>query len=142
MTKATYTGLVEATPEGVGISFPDLPGCVSWSEDGTDLIQHAEEALSLHLEGMAEDGMVIPAPTPVGKLVKEAYQETNREVVYAMVTVEAPDASERVNIYLAKSLLERIDSYCREEGVNRSAFFVQAARTQLGMMRTGTKRFG
>ena len=35
-----------------GISFPDLPGCVSSGRDQAELMLMAKEALELHLEGM------------------------------------------------------------------------------------------
>jgi len=39
------------------------------------------------------------------------------------VGVTPPDQSERVNVYLPKALIERIDRAAAELGMNRSSFF-------------------
>ena len=39
-----------------GVSFPDLPGCVTAGKTLDEARANAEEALALHLAGMAEDG--------------------------------------------------------------------------------------
>ena len=45
-----------------GVSFPDLPGCVTAGATLEEARAMASEALALHLEGMAEDGDAIPEP--------------------------------------------------------------------------------
>ncbi len=58
MAKVTYIALVEAGDGGgFGVIFPDLDGCVGWGETQDDAVANAREALSLHLEGMAEEGL-------------------------------------------------------------------------------------
>jgi predicted RNase H-like HicB family nuclease len=124
MSKRTYIAMFETDAEGgYGITFPDLPGCVSYGDTLEQAARNAEEALSLHLEGMAEDGVALPEPSSIGAVFDIAL----RDVVWTAVTVEAPDASERVNIYMPKSLLERVDRYAAENGLNRSAAMAMAA---------------
>ncbi len=53
-------------------------------------------------------------------------------MLYVGVEVEGPDAAERVNVYLPKSLLERIDWFSKASGMNRSGFFGLAARHYMG----------
>ncbi len=48
---------------GIGVVFPDLPGCVSQDDNYERAFKGAREALSLHLSGMIEDGEAIPAPS-------------------------------------------------------------------------------
>ena len=43
-----------------GISFPDLPGCISAGDSRNEMLANAHEALALHYEGMAEDGQLFP----------------------------------------------------------------------------------
>lgn len=40
-----------------GVSFPDLPGCVSAGSTLDEAVLMAREALSLHLVGMIDDGI-------------------------------------------------------------------------------------
>ncbi|WP_291720295.1 type II toxin-antitoxin system HicB family antitoxin [Magnetospirillum sp. 64-120] len=46
-----------------GISFPDFPGCVTADPDLQTALNQAAEALSLHVDGMLEDGEAIPLPS-------------------------------------------------------------------------------
>ena len=45
-----------------GVSFPDFPGCVSDGDTEEEAIRRGREALTFHIESMAEDGEEIPAP--------------------------------------------------------------------------------
>ncbi len=130
MATKTYAAMFEPTDGGFGISFPDLPGCVSFGEDLEACMRNAEEALSLHLEGMAEDGDKYPDASHYGDLVGN--MNVPQGVVWASIKVEAPDAADRVNVYLPRSLLERVDRYVAEHApMNRSTFFSDAARAHL-----------
>ena len=50
-----------------GVSVPDLPGCFSAGETLGEAINNAQEAISSHLEILAEDGTVAPAPVEIDK---------------------------------------------------------------------------
>lgn len=131
MAKRTYPIMLQPAEGGYGVIFPDLPGCVSFGGDYDTAISGAEEALSLHLEGLAEDGEAFPDATPMADLILD-HPDRTADTVWALASAEAPDTSERVNIYMAKSLLERIDRFVGAEGGrNRSTFFSIAARRYL-----------
>ena len=135
MAKVTYIALVEAGADGFGAAFPDLDGCVGWGETQDDAVANARQALSLHLEGMAEEGLDIPAPSDlraIAKVVAANHAADQPPVLYVGIEVEGPDAAERVNVYLPKSLLERIDGFAKASGLNRSGFFGLAARRYMG----------
>lgn len=63
MKKVTYFAVFEGAKDGFGIYFPDLPGCISMGDTFDDAMANAEEALGLHLWGMAEDNESIPEPS-------------------------------------------------------------------------------
>ena len=46
-----------------GVSFPGLPGCVTAGTSLDEARSFAEEALALHLSGMARDGEAVPEPS-------------------------------------------------------------------------------
>ena len=60
-----YIGLVhKETDSDYGVSFPDLPGCITAGRTIEEAGEMAAEALALHLEGLAEDGgEKIPPPS-------------------------------------------------------------------------------
>jgi antitoxin HicB len=45
------------------IKFPDLPGCMTQVEDGTEIAAMAEEIRTLWIEGEYADGRSIPEPS-------------------------------------------------------------------------------
>lgn len=53
--------------EDAGTNFaayvPDLPGCVATGATKEEVRQLIGEAIEMHLEGMAEDGLPIPEPS-------------------------------------------------------------------------------
>jgi predicted RNase H-like HicB family nuclease len=56
-----YIGLIHKDASSdYGVSFPDFPGVITAGKDLDDARALAEEALALHVEGLIEDGEVIP----------------------------------------------------------------------------------
>ena len=61
MAVKQYPALLEQTESGSwGIFFPDFPGCVSAGDSSDEAMALGAEALAFHVEGMQEDGDVIP----------------------------------------------------------------------------------
>ena len=63
MRKVTYLAVFELTSGGYAVSFPDLPGCISYGSSFEQAQREAEDALGLHLYGMEKDGDPIPPPS-------------------------------------------------------------------------------
>ena len=109
-----------------GVSFPDLPGCVTAGVDLDDARRMAEEALALHLAGMAEDEEPIPEPSSLEAVMAD---RENRDAV--AILVKAPPAiakAVRVNMTIPEDELERIDKFAAKHGYTRSGFLLQAAK--------------
>jgi predicted RNase H-like HicB family nuclease len=49
---------------------PDLPGCVAAAETIEETEKLIGEAIAVHIPGMREDGLEIPAPTSILKEVE------------------------------------------------------------------------
>jgi predicted RNase H-like HicB family nuclease len=70
MQQRYFTAIIEGGGKrGYGVYFPDLPGCVSAGDTIEEAARNAEEALSLHLRGIVEDGDEIPAATVPERIV-------------------------------------------------------------------------
>lgn len=66
----TYIGLIHKEPDSdYGVSFPDLPGCITAGSTLEESREMAAEALALHIEGMAYAGMEIPKPSSADAVV-------------------------------------------------------------------------
>jgi predicted RNase H-like HicB family nuclease len=58
-----YAIVVESAGGNLAAYVPDLPGCVATADTADELARLIREAIELHLEGLAEDGLPIPPPT-------------------------------------------------------------------------------
>ena len=131
MAILTYPAVLERSASGYGVSFPDLPGCVSAGETYEAAVLQACDALSLHLEGMAADGEAYPERSSA-KAVQQAYPDLWRQGGHiALILAAAHDRGVRVNVHLSNVLLDRIDRFSDAHGLNRSTFFAIAARQYL-----------
>ncbi len=57
-----YMVIYERGPASWGAYVPDLPGVISVGDSRAEVERLIEEAIQLHLEGMREEGLPIPAP--------------------------------------------------------------------------------
>jgi predicted RNase H-like HicB family nuclease len=109
-----------------GVSFPDLPGCVTAGTDLDEARNMAEEALALHLEGMEADHDPIPEPSSLEAIMQD---RENHDGVAILVKAPAKAAKAvRINVTVPENELEEIDRYAAEQGYSRSGFLVHAAK--------------
>ena len=129
MKRRLYPAVLERGPRGTfGAWFPDFPGCVAARKSQEETIEAAEQALAQAVDGLAEHDRALPVPTPIEHI---ALPRGCDLVAYFIVGVDPPDPSERVNVYLPKSLIGQIDRRAAELGMSRSSFFGLAASTAL-----------
>ena len=131
MKRRLYPAVLERGPKGTfGAWFPDFPDCVAGGRSQEEAIERAENALGQAVDGLAEHERPLPEPTPIDRIVLPKGCDF---VAYFIVGVDPPDPSERVNVYLPKSLIGRIDRRAAELGMSRSSFCGLAATKALGM---------
>ncbi|MCL2323206.1 MAG: type II toxin-antitoxin system HicB family antitoxin [Oscillospiraceae bacterium] len=67
MKKDSYTfpAIFNYSNEGIAISFPDLPGCLSCADNDVEALYMAKDALTGHLLMYEDDNDEIPEPTPL-----------------------------------------------------------------------------
>ena len=58
-----YAIVIEDAGTNLAAYVPDLPGCVATGETEEEIGRLIREAIAMHLEGMAEDGVPIPEPS-------------------------------------------------------------------------------
>ena len=121
MPKRFYPAVLERGEGDVfAIWFPDFPGCVAAGHSQEEAAARAEEALTNALHEAAESGAAPPEPTPFGAIAVPAEADV---VTFLMLGANPPDPSERVNVYLPKSLIERADALGAGWGMSRSSLF-------------------
>lgn len=129
MKRRLYPAVLERGPKGTfGAWFPDFLGCVAAGRSQEDTIERAERALAQAIDTWAEQGKPLPDPTPIERIVPPKGCSV---VAYFIVGVDPPDPSERVNIYLPKSLIASADKRAAEHGMSRSSYFGFAVKMAL-----------
>lgn len=58
-----YVVIFEKGENSYGASVPDLPGCIAVGETMDEVRELIAEAIAFHIEGLREDGDVVPSPT-------------------------------------------------------------------------------
>jgi predicted RNase H-like HicB family nuclease len=123
-----YPALIHKEPgSDYGVSFPDLPGCVSAGTTLEEAHEMGAEALQGHLEVMLEAGDPIPAPSALEDVYELARQDSD-VVGVAILRARLPGAAKRINITLDEFLLKDIDHHAEALGTTRSAYLAEAAR--------------
>ena len=112
-----------------GVSFPDLPGCISAGSTLDEARVLAAEALALHLAGLQEDGDAAPEPSSLDVIMSDP--ENRGGVAILVDPPRSEGKSLRLNITLADDLVEQIDRHAEAHGLTRSGFLARAARLEL-----------
>lgn len=116
--KITYPALFEYAGGVIGVSFPDLPGCVTSAPTEEEAIEEAREALIFHLEGMLDDGEEFPRASKLRDV------RAGKDMVVVLIDGPRPDKLERVNFSTQASKLAMIDKLATAHGMTRSAWMV------------------
>lgn len=127
MAAVIFSAVVQPKPEGgYAAAFPDLSGVTVSGADMAQLLANAREAVTTHLQKLADDGLEWPKPTPAEQLRPEP------PAFALLVDVEVEDPPVRVNISIGEQLLKRLDAAAAARGASRSGFIAQAVRASLG----------
>jgi len=128
---ANYIAIVhKETKSDFGVSFPDFPGCITAGNNIDEAKDMAQDALSLHIRGVLEDGDQLPVPSKL----EDIMADPDYALATAYLVVSVPDArprTVRVNITLPEMTLKQIDAAAKKRGMSRSSFLVHAARNAL-----------
>jgi len=65
-----YMVVIERGDTSWGAHVPDLPGCVAIGETRAEVVRLIREAIELHIEGLRQDGLPVPAPSSEGEIVE------------------------------------------------------------------------
>ena len=112
-----------------GVTVPDLPGCFSAGDTLDEAIASAKDAITGHIELLVELEQDIPSVSTVNELAKNPEYAG---YTWALVDVDVTrllGGSEKINVTLPKSLIDRIDRCVatHPEFKSRSGFLAQVA---------------
>lgn len=115
-----------------GVSVPDIPGCFSAGETLDEAITNTQEAISGHLEILAEEGTIAPKAS----IVDDFFQHDEYiGATWAYVEVDISPflgKTEKTTITLPKLLINKIDeAVAAGAAKSRSAWLANSALKSL-----------
>ncbi len=129
-----YIAFIHKEPDSVyGVSFPDLPGCISAGETIDEAVQSAVEALAGHVRMLEADGDPVPAPRDFDAIMADPDLEEDRQGAMTTIVPLVRDrgSTARINVSFDLGLLEAIDAAAKARKQTRSAFLASAARREI-----------
>ena len=111
-----------------GVSVPDVPGCFSAGETIDEALSNTQDAISDHLEILADDGEIAPAPSEISKHFDNP-DYAGATWAYVDVDVTAfLGGTEKASVTLPKLLIKKIDAAVAAGAAkSRSAFLADSA---------------
>jgi predicted RNase H-like HicB family nuclease len=138
VAREIYLGGVSGHVGNYGIVFPDFLGCVSVGETLPEVAAMGREALQLHVDGMVEDGDVLPEPTSVDfKRLDAEFSDPGDPdddepwVAVIAIEVNVPTFPQTVPVPLDTALVQEIDRAVP----NRRQFIMDATRRELDRLK-------
>ncbi len=65
-----YAIVIEKAASNYGAYVPDLPGCVATGKTVKETERLLRQAVALHLNGLREDGLMIPKPSSIVEYIE------------------------------------------------------------------------
>jgi predicted RNase H-like HicB family nuclease len=128
---ANYIAIVHKEAKSdFGVSFPDFPGCITAGKNIDEAKDMAQEALTLHIQGMLEDGEQLPNSSRLEEIMSDP--DYANAIAYLVVSVpDAKPRTVRVNVTVPEMTLKQIDAAAKKRGMSRSSFLVHAAQNAI-----------
>ena len=127
--KYIYPAIFDFDEDGITVTFPDLPGCITCGDTQEDALKNAKEVLELYMYSLEEDNETIPQPSNILDLEVE-----NTQVIVLVDIWMVPVRDEMKNKCIKKTLTipKWLNDLAIENNVNFSAILQSALKEYLG----------
>ena len=127
-----FVAIFDYAKDGISISFPDLPGCLSCADTTKEAIKNAEEVLGLVLYDMEQEKEDIPNPTPLENIKCKSNQKP------ILINVWMPLVRNELDEQSVKKTLtipQWLNKLAEKENVNFSKILQSALKDYLKVKR-------
>ena len=125
-----YPAIFNYAEDGISVSFPDLPGCLTCAQDLETAMARAREALGLYLADSEQNGEVIPEPSRVSSLpLGEGDEPTLVEVFMPPIRGQLKHTSVKKTLTIPAWL----NTAAEAAHVNFSQVLQEGLKTRLGL---------
>ena len=125
-----YPAILTQYKDNIGITFPDLPGCVSNADNMDEAVKSAKEVLALHLFGMEEDNIEIPSPSSISKI------KLDKNQIPLLVDVYMPlyrEAIQNTSVKTTVTMLQWLKLLAEKNNINFSQVIQTALKQKLNI---------
>ena len=127
-----FVAVFNYAKDGISISFPDLPGCLSCADTTDEAIKNAEEVLGLVLYDMETEKEKIPEATPLEKI---KCTENERAVIISIWIPLVRNEIEEQSIKKTLTIPQWLNKLAENENVNFSKLLQSALKDYLKVKR-------
>ena len=127
-----FVAIFNYAEDGINISFPDLPGCLSCADTTEEAIKNAEEVLGLVLYDMEQENEEIPNPTPLEKI------KCNKDDRAVLINVWMPLVRNELDEQAVKKTLtipKWLNTLAEKENINFSKILQSSLKEYLKIKR-------
>lgn len=131
-----YPAIFTYDTDGISISFPDLPGCLSSADTTDEALSNAEEVLGLYMYNLEDDNEPIPAPTPFNEI------QTDKNQKVLLIRVWMPlvrNDMETASVKKTLTIPSWLNKIAEEKNVNYSQILQSALKEYLGIRESSLK---
>ena len=65
-----FAVIIEMAESNYSAYVPDMPGCVATGRTKVEVTRNVREAIAFHIEGLREDGLLVPQPQTSAEFVE------------------------------------------------------------------------
>ena len=128
----SYPAVLQYEADGIHVTFPDLPGCVTFAASDREVIKEARDVLALHLWGMEDDGDMPPTPSGIRTLAEKHKLQSNE--TFFLVDAFMPPIREKMTKRFVKKTLSIpawLNAQAESYGINFSQTLQKALKHEL-----------
>jgi len=123
-----YPALFDYAEDGITITFPDLPGCITCATNDEEAFFMAKDALGGHMVVIEEGNDIIPIPTKLNNI------NLNKNQRAVLIQVDMPvirDAINNKSVRKTLTIPQWLNTIAEREGVNFSYILQRALKEYL-----------
>lgn len=128
-----YYALFKKTSEAIEVTFPDLPGCVTFGGTKDEAIENASDVLAGWLANA--ESQFVKEPSSYEELKNRFVNDELIPIAVDENIMQSYEASKRFNVVFPANLLNQVDQFSKEKGLKRSMVLRKATEEYLQKQR-------
>lgn len=125
-----YPAIFEYAKDGISVSFPDLPGCISCAKTDEEALYMAKDALGLYIACSEEDNQEVKKPS---KLNEIKLKENQRAVLIEVNMPLFREAVQNTSVKKTLTIPKWINDLAERNNINFSQLLQMAIKDNLGI---------